>query len=57
MIEAVGGRKCFMFLIVAFLLAVLILTDKIDGGEFIKFLTVNFGFLVTGNSIENATKK
>lgn len=56
-IDQLGGRKFILFILISILLTILIAINKIDSQEFIKFITVNFGFFVVGNIGENLQQK
>jgi len=57
MIEQLGGRKFVGFLIIALLLVILVVVNKIDAQEFVTFITLNFATFTAGNVGESLTKK
>jgi hypothetical protein len=50
-IEKLGGRKFVGFIFLCVLFTILILAGKLDGQEFVVFITLNFGVYVTGNTV------
>jgi len=57
MIDQAGGRKFVGFIIIAILLTILVLSNKVNAQEFITFITLNYTAYVVGNVSENLTKK
>ena len=52
MIERLGGRKFIGFVLVAIMLFVLVILNKITGADFISFITGNFGLYALANVVK-----